>query len=112
VWDLDHRGATFDDSEPRGSKIRGFRWQFQEYRRGSERCPWPARTSTLNYDDARFFDMSQELEHHCPSCGEEKTFYRSASTHLHLGLKTKWGCPDCDYRFVLIDGDIDSSAKA
>lgn len=56
--------------------------------------------------------MSQELRHHCPNCEEEKTFYRAASTHLHLGLKTKWSCPDCDYRFVLIDGDIDSSAEA
>lgn len=56
--------------------------------------------------------MSQEMEHYCPNCDGKKTFYRAASTHLHLGLKTKWSCPDCDYRFVLIDGDIDSSVQA
>lgn len=56
--------------------------------------------------------MSQELEHACPNCETAKTFYRSASTNLHLGLKTKWQCPDCEYAFVMVDGDIDSSASA
>lgn len=58
--------------------------------------------------------MTMELDHECPQCGEEKTFYRAASTTLHLGTKIKWHCPDCDYGFVRIDGDrddpIDSSA--
>lgn len=53
--------------------------------------------------------MSQELQHECPQCGTERTFYLAASTTLHLGTKTKWGCPECDYRFVQIDGDIDSA---
>jgi predicted RNA-binding Zn-ribbon protein involved in translation (DUF1610 family) len=54
--------------------------------------------------------MASELEHHCPGCGETRTFYRTAATNLHLGLKTKWNCPDCGFGFVMIDGDIDSTA--
>jgi len=54
--------------------------------------------------------MSMELEHACPNCESERTFYRSAATNIHLGLKTKWYCPECHYGFVRIDGDIDSSA--
>ncbi|MFC6904010.1 hypothetical protein [Halalkalicoccus tibetensis] len=50
----------------------------------------------------------QELDHDCPDCGDERTFYRAASTTLHLGEKVKWHCPDCDYGFVRING-IDSS---
>lgn len=52
--------------------------------------------------------MTLELERNCPSCGVERTFYRSAATFLHLGLKTKWACPDCDFGFVRVDGDIDT----
>jgi rubredoxin len=52
--------------------------------------------------------MALELDHDCPNCGDEKTFYRVASTTLHLGKKVKWHCPDCDYGFVRING-IDSS---
>ena len=51
--------------------------------------------------------MAMELEHDCPGCGT-MTFYRAASTTLHLGTKIKWQCPDCDYGFVQING-IDSS---
>ncbi|NHN41129.1 hypothetical protein G9C85_05695 [Halorubellus sp. JP-L1] len=53
--------------------------------------------------------MSLELEHYCPDCGEERVFYRAASTTLHLGTKVKWHCPDCDYGFVQVDGVIDTS---
>jgi len=53
--------------------------------------------------------MSQELDRECPECGTEQTFYRTASTTLHLGEKTKWSCPECDFRFVRIDGDIDTA---
>lgn len=56
--------------------------------------------------------MPRELEHACPVCGEQRVFYRTASTLLHLGEKTKWSCPECDYGFVRIDGDIDSSTSA
>jgi len=52
-------------------------------------------------------DMAMEREHECPDCGP-RTFYRAASTSLHLGEKVKWYCPDCDYGFVQING-IDSS---
>jgi len=44
--------------------------------------------------------MASELDHYCPNCGEERTFYRTAATNLHLGLKTKWGCPECSYGFI------------
>jgi rubredoxin len=53
--------------------------------------------------------MSLEITHACPSCGPDATFYRAASTTLHLGEKTKWYCTECDYGFVRING-IDSSA--
>ena len=56
--------------------------------------------------------MSQELEHDCPVCGETKTFYRAASTMLHLGEKVKWHCPDCDYGFVRIGSAVDTGAEA
>jgi rubredoxin len=53
--------------------------------------------------------MALELDHYCPECDEDRTFWRAASTTLHLGEKTKWRCPECNYGFVQIDGDIDSS---
>ncbi|MHB9286713.1 hypothetical protein ACKVMT_06695 [Halobacteriales archaeon Cl-PHB] len=56
--------------------------------------------------------MSLELEHHCPDCGEPRTFYRAASTEMHLGEKVKWHCPECDYGFVRIDGTVDTSTTA
>ena len=52
--------------------------------------------------------MALEIRADCPSCGGEKTFYRAASTTLHLGEKTKWRCPECDFGFVKING-IDTS---
>ncbi|WP_227353886.1 DUF7838 family putative zinc beta-ribbon protein [Haladaptatus salinisoli] len=54
--------------------------------------------------------MSLEIEHDCPQCGGTETFWRTASTTLHLGLKTKWQCSECDYALVRINGDIDSAA--
>lgn len=56
--------------------------------------------------------MSLEMEHHCPECGETREFWLAASTNIHLGEKTKWRCPECNYGFVLIGDDIDSSAEA
>lgn len=53
--------------------------------------------------------MSLELEHDCPECGEVQTFYRAASTEMHLGTKVKWHCPECDYGFVRIDETVDTS---
>jgi len=29
--------------------------------------------------------MARELEHDCPSCETERTFYRAAATNLHPG---------------------------
>ena len=56
--------------------------------------------------------MSLELDAHCPSCGESRTFWRVASTQMHLGEKVKWHCAECDYGFVRIDGTVDTSATA
>ncbi|GAA0467638.1 hypothetical protein MUK72_05805 [Halococcus dombrowskii] len=56
--------------------------------------------------------MSLEREQHCPVCDDQQVFYRAASTMMHLGEKTKWRCPDCDYGFVTIGEDVDSSASA
>jgi len=53
--------------------------------------------------------MGQEIRHECPQCDAEQTFYRAASTELHLGEKTKWFCTECDYGIVRINGDIDSA---
>lgn len=49
------------------------------------------------------------MEHDCPICAEPTEFWRTASTHLHLGEKVKWRCSECDYALFTIDG-IDSSA--
>ncbi|WP_323675743.1 hypothetical protein [Halorubellus sp. PRR65] len=53
--------------------------------------------------------MSLELEHYCPDCDDDRVFYRAASTTLHLGEKVKWHCPDCDYGFVQVNGEVDTS---
>lgn len=54
-------------------------------------------------------NMSLELDHWCPDCEEDRTFYRAASTVLHLGEKVKWRCPVCGYSFVTIGDSIDTS---
>lgn len=46
----------------------------------------------------------------CPSCGGLREFYLTASTHLALGEKTKWRCPECGYGFVRIGEDIETTA--
>jgi rubredoxin len=56
--------------------------------------------------------MSLELERYCPECGEERTFWRVASTELHLGRKVKWHCGDCDYGFVRIGEAVDTGVDA
>ncbi|MCT9097402.1 hypothetical protein [Haloarchaeobius sp. HME9146] len=53
--------------------------------------------------------MSLEIEHYCPDCEDDETFYRAASTEMHLGEKVKWHCTECDYGFVKIDGNVDTS---
>lgn len=53
--------------------------------------------------------MATELDHHCPSCEAERAFYRTAAMNVHLGLKTKWSCPDCEYGFIRIAADDDIS---
>jgi rubredoxin len=50
----------------------------------------------------------ESLSHACPRCEAERSFYRVASTQLHLGEKTKWHCPECDFGLVRVDG-IDST---
>lgn len=56
--------------------------------------------------------MSLERDQECLECGETRTFYRAASTMVHLGEKVKWRCPDCGYSFVAIGEEVDSSATA
>jgi rubredoxin len=53
--------------------------------------------------------MSQELDAYCPVCGTDRSFWRVASTEVHLGEKVKWRCSECDYGFVRIDGAVDTS---
>jgi len=54
--------------------------------------------------------MSAAVDRTCPNCGTERTFYRCASTELHLGTKVKYRCPECSYGFVRIDGTVDTAA--
>ena len=56
--------------------------------------------------------MSLELEHYCPTCEEYRDFWKVASTMMHLGQKVKWHCPECDYGFVRIDNEVDTSQVA
>lgn len=56
--------------------------------------------------------MSEVITRTCPDCGTERDFYVAASTNLHLGLKTKWHCPECDYGFVRIDDVVDTGVDA
>jgi len=51
--------------------------------------------------------MPLELERDCPNCGAD-TFWRTASTMVHLGEKVKWECTECDYGFVRIDEAVDT----
>jgi rubredoxin len=52
--------------------------------------------------------MGLELAMECPECGAD-SFYRAASTQIHLGEKVKWQCTECDYGFVRINGAVDTS---
>lgn len=52
--------------------------------------------------------MGLEREVWCPSCEARRTFYRTASTTLHLGEKTKWACAECGYGAVKIDEVVDT----
>lgn len=64
----------------------------------------------LNCGGAQSVGMSEELAAHCPECEAERSFYRAASTTLHLGTKVKWHCPECEYGFVRIDGAVDTAS--
>jgi rubredoxin len=56
--------------------------------------------------------MTAELDRYCPACDGDRSFYRVASTEVHIGTKVKWRCPECDYTFVRIDGDIDTGTAS
>jgi rubredoxin len=66
-------------------------------------------TNIFNTDHVAGVGMSLEMEHDCPSCGGSTQFWRTASTEVHLGTKTKWRCSECDFGFIQING-IDSTA--
>lgn len=53
-----------------------------------------------------------ELQRHCPDCGEKQTFWMTARTELELGRKRKYSCAECEYGFVRIDEAVDTSAEA
>lgn len=55
--------------------------------------------------------MPLEREERCPQCGVERTFYRTASTTLHLGEKTKWRCGECEYGVVRINDVVDTMGQ-
>lgn len=65
----------------------------------------------FNVFDSQRFGMADEMEHYCPDCGEDRTYYKTASMLVHLGEKTKWYCGECDYQIITING-IDSEATA
>ncbi|ESS06143.1 MAG: Zinc-finger double domain protein [uncultured archaeon A07HB70] len=48
--------------------------------------------------------MSDTVTRSCPDCGDDREFYTTARTAVHLGEKRKFRCPDCGYVFVRIDG--------
>lgn len=54
--------------------------------------------------------MPMDIEDYCPSCEEDRTFWKTASTKMHLGTKVKWHCPECEYGFVRIDDAVDTGA--
>ena len=56
--------------------------------------------------------MAMDLQHYCPECEEERTFWRVASTTMALGTKVKWHCEECGHGFVRIDEVVDTGANA
>jgi len=56
--------------------------------------------------------MAMETERHCPNCGEERTFWRVASTTVHLGEKVKWRCAECERGVVQIGDAVDTGVEA
>lgn len=53
--------------------------------------------------------MSLEAEFECSRCGGTETFWKTASTEMHLGQKVKWDCTECSYGIVRIDDAVDTS---
>jgi len=67
------------------------------------------RAGTFNTVPARGPDMGLERDRRCPECETVRTFYRTASTRLALGEKTKWRCPECGHGVVRIGDDIETA---
>jgi rubredoxin len=106
--------STVDDYPPEIS-YRGIRFigstkpgyaGHSDHRRDSQ---WAPGTNIFNTAHAAGVRMSLEMEHDCPSCGGSTQFWRTASTEVHLGTKTKWRCSECNFGFIQING-IDSTA--
>ena len=55
--------------------------------------------------------MDLERVEWCPSCQQDRTFYRTATTTLHLGLKSKWACSECGFGAVRIDGEVETFSE-
>lgn len=47
----------------------------------------------------------------CPVCGEETTHRLVARTRLHIGIKRKWRCEDCEHQLVMINGTAQSASN-
>lgn len=71
-----------------------------------------SETGTFNYARRKAWCMAMDMEHYCQECEEYRTFWKVASTTMHLGTKTKWHCAECDHGFVRIDGEVDTGATA
>lgn len=70
----------------------------------------PREVDIFNTDATRPADMALERERRCPECATVRPFYRTASTRLALGEKTKWRCPECGHGVVRIGDDIETTA--
>jgi transposase-like protein len=62
-----------------------------------------SESGIFNCGAVRTAPMSLQTERDCPQCDND-TFWRVASTTVHLGEKIKWRCTECDYGIISIDG--------
>ena len=50
--------------------------------------------------------MAPSGELFCPECEAETSHRLVARTKLHLGVKRKWRCENCEHRVVTINNSI------
>ena len=66
-------------------------------------------TDVLKSSGRKAGRMVLKREFRCPRCEQTRSFWKTARTTVHLGVKTKWRCSECEYGLVRIDGEVDSS---